>query len=318
LDSTPPLFPARPGSFQCDDFGTHIFPRIEDLAFLPSGNPSVLFSGFFCFVVHREIFVNGRVQLKPRDNLYPDASSTLLDDDFPHAVMTLPQLAGKPVVFIGEPCLLQGTGGWEWEDYACKTMIFGIYQLFTWLGATSFAQDAMAKLWQSYYAMAGRLFHRMLTNREAHHGIEIVLREAIPSAAGHLAFWDSFAEESRTNEDARLLSQKLAQVLVGNPSAKIGLWGVGAIGLRLVKQSTEIGANLKWAADEDTRLHGVPLAGTNLHIAAIDTLKDVDLDILVVAESEQSASATIIRIAPLMRRDVHIVSVCGDDFLQSK
>jgi glycosyltransferase involved in cell wall biosynthesis len=173
--------------------------RLEDLVFLTSNNPSVTFSGMFCFVTRRKFYIDAIDTLHPSDSL--DGSSTIIADCFPHAMLSLPRVAGKPIAYVGTPCLMQGISGWEWGDYAYKNMIFGTHQFFEWLEKTQFASDAMQHLWKSYYQMSGRLFFRMLHNQDQHKGLDIVLDSAIPASAGHLLFWDSFMKESRRHLD---------------------------------------------------------------------------------------------------------------------
>lgn len=167
--------------------------RIEDLVFLPCDNPAVIFNGVFCFVVRRQLFVEGSEQLQTSD--VSDGSSVLIADCFPHAMLTVPKLAGRPVSYVAEPCLLQSVNGWEWGDYFCKQMIFGTFQFFEWLQTTEFAGDAMQFLWDSYPRMSGQLFRLMLCEVGKHKGMDIVLAQAIPRAAGSMEFWKAFLKE---------------------------------------------------------------------------------------------------------------------------
>lgn len=169
--------------------------RIEDLAFLSCDNHAVMFSGVFCFAVRRQLFLEGCDDLRPSD--VSDGSSVLIADCFPHAVLTVPKLAGRPIGYVAEPCLLQGVNGWEWSDYACKQMIFGTFQFFEWLQTTAFAPDAMQVLWKSYQRMSGQLFCLMLREVGKHRGLDIVLDQAIPRAVGGMGFWDAFLKENK-------------------------------------------------------------------------------------------------------------------------
>lgn len=298
---------------QCRDTSWQRLPRLEDLAFLPSDNPSALFSGIFCFVTRRQYYVDAVDVLQPSNSL--DGSSTVIADCFPHAMLSLPRVAGRPIAYIGEPCLMQGISGWEWGAYAYKNMIFGTHQFFEWLQQTSFASDAMQHLSNSYYQMAGRLFFRMLHYREEHKGLDIVLEKAIPSSAAHMIFWDAYMEESRlnfdTDHDARNLSAWVAQLVARNPDARIGLWGVAGRGQRFVKFSPQLQANLVWVADRDVALHGIPMDGTALHISTPDTLSEADLDIFVIGARREFVAEIIGIVSPLLKAGAAIVSVDG-------
>jgi len=258
--------------------------RLEDLIFLPSDNVSAAFSGIFCFVTRRHFFVDAVKTLKPSDSL--DGSSTVIADCFPHAMLSLPRVAGSPIAYIGKPCLMQGTSAWEWGGYAYKNMIFGTHQFFEWLEQTNFAEDAMQELWRSFFQMAGRLFFRMLNSKEEHKGLEIVLERAIPEATKNTIFWDSFMEEARkeieVEYEARNLSERVEEIVTKNPNTRIGLWGVLGRGQLFVKKTPHLLKNLVWIADKDSAQHGWCMDGTNLPIMAIESLEDANLDLLVI------------------------------------
>lgn len=298
---------------QCRDTSWKRLQRLEDLVFLPADNPSATFSGVFCFVTRRQFFVEAIHTLQPSDSL--DGSSTVIADCFPHAMLSLPRVAGKPIAYVGEPCLMQGISSWEWGGYAYKNMIFGTHQFFEWLEQTSFASDAMQHLWNSYYHMAGRLFFRMLYYKEEHKGIDIVMNKAIPESAGHLIFWESFMEESKlnldTDHDARNLSEWVTQIVAENPSARIGLWGVLGRGHCFVKFSPQLHKNLVWVADRDAALHGTPLDGTELHITAPETLRDANLDIFVIGARKEFVDEIISTATLVLKVGAIIVSIKG-------
>lgn len=182
--------PASLDRLQCDTREWRRLNRLEDLVFLPGYNPSALFAGIFCYVVRRRIYIDQAQTIRPSDSL--DGASTRLDDAFPHAMLTLPPLAGKPAAYIGEPTILQGVNGWEWGVHASKTMIRSTHDLLEWLATTGFADDAIARLNVSYAEMAGRLLARMLVFPDRHAGIEHVLEKAIPAAVREPGFWTHF------------------------------------------------------------------------------------------------------------------------------
>jgi glycosyltransferase involved in cell wall biosynthesis len=291
---------------------------LEDLVFLPGDNPSAIFSGVFCFVTRRCFFVDAVDTLQPSDSL--DGSSTLIADCFPHAMLSLPRVAGKPIAYIGEPCLLQGISGWEWGSYAYKNMIFGTHQFFEWLEKTAFSSTAMQHLWRSYYKMAGRLFFRMLHLRDEHKGLEIVLDKAIPDSVRNLLFWNAFMDESllhhNTDHEARIISEWVSELVSENPSARLGLWGVAGRGARFIQFSPHLHKNIFWAADRDTALHGENLVGTDLTIFHPDTLCNANLDILVICARSEFVAEITKAAMPLLPVGGRIVSVNGVVFVQ--
>jgi len=294
--------------------------RLEDLVFLPSDNPSAAFSGVFCFVTRRQFFIDAVDTLQPSNSL--DGSSTVIADCFPHAMLSLPRVAGKPIAYIGEPCLMQGINGWEWGGYAYKNMVFGTHQFFEWLETTSFAKDAMQHLWNSYYTMAGTLFFRMLHYRDEHKGLDIVLNKAIPSSASQPLFWDTFMSESQlhfdTDHDARKLSEWATELITTHPDARIGLWGVSGRGHCFVKFSPHLHKNLVWVADKEPSLHGVSLDGTELNIAHPNTLLIANLDILIIGARQDFIDEITSIATPDMKPGAIIISTKGKTSIHSE
>ena len=300
---------------QCKDTTWRCLQRLEDLVFLPSENPSALFSGIFCFVTRRQYYVDAEEVLQPSNSL--DGSSTLIADCFPHAMLSLPRVAGKPVAYIGTPCILQGISGWEWGAYANKNMIFGTHQFFEWLQMTSFAGDAMEKLWESYFHMAGRLFFRMLFDRDEHKGMDIVLKKAIPDSSSHLRFWGAFMEESKLKVeaacDATNLARWVERLLSGKKQTRIriGLWGVLGVGQAFLKLSPHLKSNLVWIADRNESQQGRRLEGTELETVSPETLHLANLDVLVIGARWEFVNEILGQAAPQLRHDAVIVSVQG-------
>ncbi len=259
--------------------------KIEDLSRLTSDNVSAAFSGIFCFVVKRHYFQDGKSVLSPSDSL--DGSSTNMSDCFPHAMITLPPLAGKPVAYIGAPCMLQGVNGWEWGSYAYKNMILGTYQLFRWLESTAFDSTSLEILWESYFQMAGRLFLRMQESPEEHRGVELVLEDAIPFCAGSEIFWNAFLTESRMFTELALevtfFANHLKPMLAAHPDARIGLWGIAGRGTHLIKQYPELAGHLIWVTDKSVEFQQLPFLDTGLTILPPETLASQEFDILVIA-----------------------------------
>jgi len=310
MNSTPPRDPRR--RFQCDEMRTLRLDRLEDLALLPGKNPSALFSGIFCFAARRELFLAARPKLHPSDSL--DGSSELADDCFPHAMITLPALAGQPVAYIGEPCMLQGINAWEWGRYAYKNMLFGTHQLFTWLEGTPLAKDGLNALWASYFDMAGRLYARMLRFPDDHDGEPLVRQKVLPRVADQPPFWSAFLEEDRMiiecDHDARGMVETLRSM--GLPGkARVGLWGIQGRGHRFVFFLESDRPQLIWAADREPTLHDRPLDWTDLTISPPSTLAEAGLDVLVLGVRREFVPEVVAHAKGLLRPGSRILSVLG-------
>lgn len=307
------LPPSAQERWQCTAPGWKRLDRLENLVFLPSGNPSALFSGVFCFVTRKQFYAEATGTLQPTDSL--DGSSTAIADCFPHAMLSLPNVVGKPIAYVGDPCVMQGISGWEWKDYAYKNMIFGTHQFFEWLEKTGFSADAMNALWDSYYRMAGRLFFRMLYYKEEHKGHDTVLERAIPYSAARMVFWDAFTAEAQlhhdTDHDARTFVRCVSQLVERQPDARIGVWGCAGRGQRFVWFAQHLKDNLCWVADRDIALQGTTLERTNLTIARPETLREANLDILILGVRGDFVDEVIRSAIPHLKAQATIVSVLG-------
>jgi len=297
---------------QCDQKQSLQLDKIEDLATLPSNNISALFSGIFCFVTLRTYFIEGQSLLNPSNSL--DGSSTLIADCFPHAIISIPNLIGKPIAYIGEPCLMQGINGWEWGSYAYKNMIFGTYQFFEWLEKTAFCNESMKLLWQSYFNMTGKLLFRMFYLPDEHKGLDIVLDEAIPFSSKNLVFWNSFMQESQTFYsiafDANILRSRLLSVLKNKPNARIGLWGIEGRGHRVIKVSPELHSNLVWVTDKNRVHHGLIFYnGIDLLISAPETIVSANIDILIIGTRAEFVTDVTSFVSTTLNTEVIFISL---------
>jgi hypothetical protein len=229
-------------------------------------------------------------------------------------------MAGKPIVYIGRPCLLQGIGGQATNtvDYELKNMILGNYQLLTWLGETGFAKDATERLWESYREMAGRLFYRMLAAPSQNRGQEIVLDNVIPSIGGKLDFWRAFITEAELtferDAEAKFIVRLVEPILQWNPRSRVGLWGVRGRGVRAVQLSPLLESKLVWAGDRDAGIEGEVLPGTQLAVSSPETLREANVDVLIVGTRSDVVPQVISEAAPLLHAGVIVASVRGLEY----
>lgn len=300
-------------NLQCDTREWRRLAQLEDLVCLPGKNPSALFSGTFCFVTRRQFFVDALDWLKPSTSL--DGSSMHIDDCFPHAMLTLPRVAGRPIAYIGEPCMLQCVGAWEWKTYANKNMIFGIHQFFRWLENQGFGTEGMRGLWDSYYDMAGRLFARMQCYPEENKGFDIVMREAVPDAASRPRFWNAFMQESKTcietDYEAESLARLTREFIESHPTARIGLWGIQGRGYSFLRKNPDLHKNMVWIADRDQRLHGDTLDCTDHCVSDTASISDAGLDCLVIATRRDFVDSVIETANAILPRKIAFISCSG-------
>lgn len=311
MEGVPPASTLK--SLQCDDRNWRRLQRIEDLVFISGYNPSALFSGIFCFIVRREYYLQHRSTITPTDSL--DGSSTELSDAFPHAMLTLPHLAGRPVAYIGEPTVMQGINGWAWQSHAAKTMIRSTYDLLEWLDSTNFAEDARNRLRASYAEMAGRLFARMLILPEKNIGLNLVLQKAIPAATSEQGFWENFISvasyELKVASDREIITTHLRSVLESVSEPSIGIWGYSRFFTDYFGNETQKKQLIRWIGDSNTCLEGLIAHGTNIRISSPDTLRTAPINIIILGVRLNNINEIIKTIKEKINRDIIIVSLLG-------
>ena len=285
--------PALLKHLQCDVHESRRLSQLEDLALLPGTNPSALFCCIFSFVTRRTYFTDALQWIRP--TYCTDGSTTKLDDWYPHAMATVPRAVGKPIAYIGAPCLLQSIGAWEWKSYLNKAIIFGIYELLKFLAGQGFDRASMNHLWRSYYATAGRIFARMQCDPHESLGLETLLKESIPHSASKKIFWKSFMDEMRvsmqTDFDADILARHAKQIIKKNPLARIGMWGVQGRNYCLLKNHEGLRKNIVWITDRETHFHGERLENSTVAISAPASLADAQIDCLIVGTRRKFISS---------------------------
>lgn len=284
----------------------------EDLAYVPGYNPSSLFAGIFCYAARRSFYQEARSVLRPSD-AFLDGSSNLLDDSFPHAMITVPKIIGKPIAYIGMPCMLQGINGWEWGRYSYKTMLLGQYELMNWLGAKGFDAAALAHLRISLTQTTGRLFARMQLSPEVHFGADVLLEKVIPSYAHDPEFWRIYTDEIRSqleiDSEARLILKLLEQV--DGEGKRVGLQGVRGRGEKVLAASPALCSRLVWLGDNDILLEGHLHKGCEIPVSHASTLGEADLDILVLGLRPSLAPEIMDQCLMAMKPGACVISVVG-------
>jgi len=171
--------------------------RLEELALLPNRNSAGIFCAMFCYVLPSSFFREFGNSVVP---LSFDKFSSRLDDIYPHSRILLGAFHGKPVRFIGEPCLLQGMGAWDWGKYAVFYKLTPLHQLLEYIETLGIEPTLMARMWTDFDVTAGRNLARLILDPVANHGIEVALAETVPRLGKHPAFWASFFRFYRANE----------------------------------------------------------------------------------------------------------------------
>lgn len=288
----------------------------EDLAYISAYNASSLFAGIFCYATRRSFYEEARTVLKPSDS-HLDGSSNLLDDSFPHAMITVPKIIGKPVAYIGELAMLQGVNGWEWGQYSYKTMLLGQYELMNWLEAKGFDAEALAHLRVSLTETTGRLLARMLLAPEKYLGLDVLAERILPAYATNPEFWHALMRENQLQAeldgDARVLARMAEHAGAGD--RRIGMFGAKGRGERILSGFPELAQRLSWLGDSDIMLEGYVPSGCPLAVQGINTLSEAKLDVLILAMRPESVVEVIEHCKHSLPAGACIVTVSGTVFI---
>lgn len=301
--------------FQCDEHVTKVLPRLEDVVFCKGSDPYAMFSTIFCYVARRSLYLEGRPHLEIYESF--DDATQPLDNMFPHAKLTLGAVAGKPIGFIGEPTIMQGSYHQEWRKWIGKTMIYGHCILFQWLETTPFAKDALEVLWEGLARKSGQLMVRMMDEPDENMGMDIIRREALPALVQRPVFWSSFMEELRlwneTDYEAREIIRRTKALLAkpGMQDASLGLWGIRGRGHRIIRFDQELRERLSVAVDRERHLHGEKLGFTEVTMRPPEELAAHPVDVLMVATRRDLASAVCAQAAQWLPVGAYLVSLEG-------
>ncbi|MDZ7318895.1 MAG: glycosyltransferase family 2 protein [candidate division KSB1 bacterium] len=117
---------------RCLDLSERRLSRWEELLDIPSHAPSIIFTGIVGHVFRRSTWV---ANVDPTEVCGPLFTS--LATTFPHIKILATAMIGKPVYYLGDPCVLLATGSQDWIDYlpAIKVIRIGeAVDLFERLG----------------------------------------------------------------------------------------------------------------------------------------------------------------------------------------
>ncbi len=97
----------------CRDFSDHRIARWEELLNIDNVNPPVMFTGSVSNIFRRSVWLAHSSLLRIGDN-NPYAC---FDTTFPHITILAHAMVGKPLFYIGDPCVMQGQGSQDWIGY---------------------------------------------------------------------------------------------------------------------------------------------------------------------------------------------------------
>lgn len=281
MDGIPPA--AAMQIRQCDEPGWKLLGRAEELAFLPGYNPSSLFTSLFCYVASRTFYLEAKSRLNPSNSL--DGSSRSLDDMFPQALITLPHIIGRPVAYIGEPCILQGAHTWEWGRYLSTISILGIHKLMDWMAEIGFDAAALARMRDSQARTIASKLPPMLLAPDNHEGLNAELQAVIADYTRTADFWQIFTARMKARIETEFVARQLVAALenLQAPYSRIGLLGERGLKEKLLELAPNLRALLTWTGFNDGSWTGQRVENGRLSVSHAHHLRDQPLDVLILA-----------------------------------
>jgi glycosyltransferase involved in cell wall biosynthesis len=270
---------------------------------LPARNVWGIFNGIFCVVIRRHLFLHHAQDLTTQSIHNP--ASPRLDDLFPHSKVTLEVMRGRPINVIAKPCLLQGTGAWEWRPYTIHMHALPIQELLQHLESIGYSQETLKIIRDSFAAYCGKQFARLLANREHYHGLEALVRDLLPNLATEILFWESFRLHINRvihDEYQTALHNYCRSFLEGvlqTSRGPIAIWGAGGVAQALLRYTDLKDKVMLWV-DADPAQHGTtPVPGGPM-IRPVEELHEHHVDAVILADALNNDQAR--QLIPLIRR----------------
>lgn len=293
---------------QCYTKGNLLLEKAELLAFLPGSNPSHLFTSIFCYAAKRDFYLNARKNLSPSDSL--DGSSLLLEDMFPQAIITLPNIIGKKIAYIGEPCLLQGAGTWEWSNNLSRISIFGIEKLFDWMDKIGFEKNALEKIRQSQSSTIASKLPPMLLSPEENIGLNHELLDILSRYTRSIDFWEKFTAKISSRIKTEFIVDTLIKKYkeIKHKKPMIGYIGDQKLQSIITNKSKSISRNIVWSAFNDNSLigqihkNGTPQNNHTFH------LKNQKINILILGLTTPPPKKILIKIKNNLHPETIIIT----------
>ncbi len=126
-----------PQESMCQDFSERLMPNWLQILSIDAQKPAELHTAIVCHVFRRSIW---RAEIDPikLNAINPDKLISSFDTDFLHINVLARATLGKPVYYIGDPCVLLGIGHQEWWKYLSTVMLGHLHEamdLYRSLGA---------------------------------------------------------------------------------------------------------------------------------------------------------------------------------------
>jgi len=231
---------------------------------------------------------------------------------FPHTHLTMAVLAGRPVGYIGEPCVAQGSTTADDRAWVYHSMIHGHLRLFEWLGEhTAFDPGTLTRLSSALAEMAGRLMARIRTRPGDHLGVDNLERYAVPRLSAFPEYGAGFERESRNlaglEDEARLLAAEWERWSSSQAPVRAAVWDSMRRGVRLLElapalaESVAVAVSLcawqPWPHKPGLQPPGV--------------LEKLRPDVLVLAVPRETVPAFLDRAAALLGEITPVITVAG-------
>lgn len=301
---------------QCDDRDWKILERGEYLALLPGYNPASLFTSLFCYVANRNFYIHSRTQLNPSNSL--DGSSDLLDDMYPQALITIPNIIGRPVAYIGQPCILQGANNWEWHQHLSRISILGLHRLLNWMESINFDRQALARMRTSQARTIATKLPPMLFDPTGHIGLNTEMREVIAEYTKMSDFWPIFTQRVKTRIEVDATIRRIAETLEINlDGEKIAIIGDRMFRNKLLQLAPGIHPRLSWVGFNDGSYTGQVIQQGALSPTHYHPLHEQNVTTVILAMHQDEASLLLNNLSRYLQPATRIISTCAPSIINS-
>jgi glycosyltransferase involved in cell wall biosynthesis len=272
-----------PSSRECmfSDYSEGKLSRLENLLEFQSENLSGLFTAVVCHILRRSKWIEYSKVLQFGDGLMFSS----LDTTYPHLKVVVSAMYGKPVYYIGDPCILLGQGSQEWSDYLPMLFISrlnDVLDLYIKLGIN----EKVINHYKTYFLKdCGSNLLKIMTQSNIAGREYISLEKFFQRFGSDKILWDSLANAFKKNVDLNypilVLNSQIGRYIQENK--KIALWGSGETGENLINILGNLKGNISVVVDGNEKKQGLKFSKTNLIIQNPEYLLSHKVDVIVIA-----------------------------------
>ncbi|UOF91392.1 glycosyltransferase [Fodinisporobacter ferrooxydans] len=245
---------------------------------------SITFIG--CHIFRRQIWNKYTYLIKQHIN---NGFSTL-EATFPHNIILTHAMKGKPSYYIGDPCVLFGTGAHEWSKYLTKIELERVEELIQLYEQIGIDKKLIKYCKDDFLKRSAKNVIRTICDEDKSE-IKVDFNKLFNKYGSKQKFYVTLMSEmgkklpSRNEEVFNNFTNKFFETILRKyikKNSALAIWGGGEIGLSLL-ESNLILDHLKVVIDKDKTKINKNFGPTHIKIQSPSYLLENPVDVILVA-----------------------------------